>query len=119
MKGLIAAAVCAAATIALVPTAAPAAAVQTGKYDCYVFYSPGVPTFTGRSVKIRAHKRYSFYNGSAWKGGKYTRSGETLTFTSGPLKGKTALHKVYGDGTHGLDLRMASGPAGSYSCSHV
>lgn len=103
---------------ALAPATAPAApAVAVGEYDCYVFYSPGVPTFTGRTLKIVSAKRYSFFNSKTWKAGRYKRSGSTLRFKTGPLKRKTATHKVYGNGTHGIDLTMKAGLGGNYSCS--
>ena len=118
MKRLLFLLTCAAALAALAPAAAPAAPA-VGEYDCYVFYSPGVPTFTGRKLKIVSAKKYSFFNSRTWKSGRYKRSGTKLRFRTGPLRRKTATHKVYGNGTHGIDLRMKAGAGGTYSCSQA
>ena len=100
-----------------VPATAAAAGPQKGRYDCYVFYAPGAPTSTGRAIKVVSGTRYSFFNGKAWKAGAYRVKGTKLSFTSGLLKGKPGTHRVYGNGTHGIDVQMTPGAAGTYACS--
>jgi hypothetical protein len=93
--------------------------LPTGRYNCYVFYSPGVPTYTGRYIVIKSAHTYRFYNGKSTRGGEYVhRASGKLRFTSGPLKGMAGKHRVYGNGTSGVNItfRTSAGPS-DYSCS--
>ena len=93
--------------------------LPTGKYSCYVFYSPGVPTYTGRYITIKSAKKYSFYNGKSAKGGKYSHAASgKLKFKTGPLKGMAGKHRVNGDGTSGVNItfKTSAGPS-DYTCS--
>lgn len=40
-----------------------------------------------------------------------------IRFKTGPLKGKPGTHKLYGNGDHGITIRMAAGANGDYTCS--
>ena len=117
MKRLLSAA--ALAVTLVLPAAAPAAgpAIPKAKYKCYVFYAPGVPTYTARWVKIVSGSKYTFFNSKSSKGGTYALKGKKIRFKTGPLKGKPGTHKVYGNGDHGITIQMASGPNGNYTCS--
>ena len=117
MKRLLWAAILA---VVLVPTSpAPAAgpAIPKAKYKCYVFYAPGVPTYTARWVKIVSGSKYKFCDSESTKRGKYSLSGSKIRFRTGPLKGRPGTHEVYGNGDHGITIRMTSGPNGDYTCS--
>jgi hypothetical protein len=113
----------AAATLALA-LALPASSLAhgklpTGKYSCYVFYSPGVPTYTGRYITIKSATKYSFFNGKSAKGGKYSHAASgKLKFKTGPLKGMAGKHRVNGDGTSGVNItfKTSAGPS-DYTCS--
>ena len=41
----------------------------------------------------------------------------SIRFKTGPLKGKPGTHEVYGNGDHGITIRMTPGAAGDYTCS--
>jgi hypothetical protein len=109
----------AALAVAIVPAAAPAAgpAIPQAKYKCYVFYAPGIPTYTARWVKIVSATKYTFFNSKSSKGGTYALNGSKIRFKTGPLKGKPGTHKVYGSGDHGIEIQMTPGTGGRYSCS--
>ena len=93
--------------------------LPTGKYRCYVFYSPGVPTYTARDITIKSAHKYAWFDSKKTRTGKYSHlaSGK-LKFKSGPLKGMSGKHRVNGDGTSGVDItfKTSSGPS-NYTCS--
>jgi hypothetical protein len=103
---------------ALAPvSSAGAAGLPKKKYNCYVFFAPGVPTFTDRYVKIKSSKKYAWFNSKTTKSGKYKLSGDKIKFKSGPLKGKKGKRHVYGNGTTGITIRMGKSANSNYSCS--
>jgi len=91
-----------------------------GRYNCYVTYS--YPVYTGRAIKVIDNNTYSWFDSKTWRRGAYRYIGahDVVRFKTGPLKGKTAKHVKYGNGTHGLTLviRTPSGPS-NYACSHT
>lgn len=93
--------------------------LRTGKYSCYVFYSPGVPTYTGRYITIKSATKYSYYNGKSVKAGKYSHAASgKLKFKTGPLKGMTGRHRLDPDGTSGVNItfKTSAGPS-DFTCS--
>jgi hypothetical protein len=101
----------------LAPPAA-GAALPKRKYKCFVFYAAGVPSYTGRYIKITSSTKYKWFNSKTTKSGKYRLSGDKIKFKSGPLKGKKGTRKAYGDGTTGINItfKTAAGPS-DYYCS--
>jgi len=52
------------------------AALPKKRYSCYVFYSPGVPTFTGRRITIVSESTYKWFNSKRTKSGGYRLEGQ-------------------------------------------
>lgn len=113
-----------AATLAVSALIVPATSeghgkLPTGKYSCYVFYTAGTPTYTGRYITIKSAGKYRWFNSKKTSGGRYSHAASgKLKFKSGPLKGMAGKHRVNGDGTSGVDItfKTSSGPS-NYTCS--
>jgi hypothetical protein len=106
-------------SLALFVPATAGAALPKKKYKCFVFYAAGVPSYTGRYIKITSSTKYKWFNSKTTKSGKYKLSGNKIRFKSGPLKGKKGTRKAYGDGTTGINItfKTAAGPS-DYYCSY-
>jgi hypothetical protein len=93
--------------------------LPTGRYNCYVFLS--TQTYTGRYIVIKSAHKYVWFDSKKKRSGKYSHlaSGK-LKFKSGPLKGLSGRHHVYGNGHQGVDIvfKTDSGPS-DYACSHT
>ena len=114
----------AAAALVAVALIAPATGdahgkLPSGKYSCYVFYTAGTPTYTGRYITIKSAHKYRWLDSKKTSGGRYSHAASgKLKFRSGPLKGMTGKHRVNGNGTSGVDItfKTSSGPS-NYTCS--
>jgi hypothetical protein len=86
-------------------------------YHCYVFFSPGVPTYTGRTITIKSARKYAWFDSKSTRPGKYKRSGDKIKFKSGPLKGKKGTRKHYSSGA-GINITFqTSAGTSNYYCS--
>jgi hypothetical protein len=111
-------AIIAAATLAGPASVSAHGSLPKGKYSCYVFYQPGVPTYTGRYLSITGSTTYRWFDSKASKSGTYRHSaGGAITFKTGPLKGKAGMHRTYGNGSSDVSIKMAAGANSNYSCA--
>ena len=102
--------------------AAPAGVDAHGKlpkkrYNCYVFLS--TQTYTGRYIVIKSANSYVWFDSKKKRSGKFAhRASGKLKFRSGPLKGMTGRHMVYGNGKQGvnIDFKTSSGTS-DFACS--
>jgi len=94
------------------------AALPKKRYSCYVFYSPGVPTFTGRRITIVSESTYKWFNSKRTKSGGYRLDKGKIVFKTGPLKGKKAAARKNGDGSTSITIKFGSSSASNYSCGY-
>ena len=114
-------AVIAVTAAALVVPASPARAhgtIPKGKYYCYVFYTAGAPSYTGRYIQVKSAKKYRWFDSKKTTGGKFGHDRAKLKFKSGPLKGMRGKHLTYGNGKPGIDITFKTSAGDSdYVCS--
>ena len=86
-------------------------------YRCYLFFSPGVPTYTARNITIKTGTKYAWFDSKRTRSGKYSLHGDKIKFKTGPLRGKRGARKHYSSGTGiNVTFKTSAGPS-NYYCS--
>lgn len=99
--------------------------IQRGKYDCYIYYVGLGPVYQNRRVKIVDASTYRYYNGTAWKTGRFAHGQRRISWKTGylfnrreALQIERTVH-VITNGRHEIDFYFEGAPNFPMTCWHV